>query len=159
MKLFLAAQSYHPESMAKLATFVDKPLKEHSIADMPTASNGLAPGGWRTGNSYQTTKEIGSDLTVVELETMSRNEITRNLLQAEIIWVAGGQPGYLLYWMRRHHVDTLLVDLFQNDKEKLYVGSSAGSMVASEKQTLAQWEINGEVPERDVVPGLGLIHF
>jgi peptidase E len=159
MELFLAAQAQHPETQSKLQARHTEPLNEKKIAYIPTASNAKNWGAWRTSAGYQTALQTGAEITVTELETMSRPEIERAILGADIIWVGGGQPGYLLYWLRRHFLDEALTDLFHNDPHKLYVGSSAGSMIFSPEQTLAGWEINGETPERDIPPGLGLINF
>lgn len=160
MELFLAASGEHPDTIAKLEQKLTRPLADQKIAFIPTAGNSKdGPGAWRARDAYQTLKGLNPDLSVVELETLPRKQIEREIVGSDIIWVSGGQPGYLLYWLRRHYLDQLLTELYHQDNEKLYVGSSAGSMIFSESQTLATWEISDEIPERDVFPGLGLIDF
>ncbi|MBU0569850.1 hypothetical protein KKB40_03645 [Patescibacteria group bacterium] len=59
MKLFLASEAKHPESMEKLEEFVGG-LKGKKIAYIPTVANGEEPyGTWKKGTTYNLVKKNG----------------------------------------------------------------------------------------------------
>lgn len=72
------------------------------------------------------------------------------------IWVEGGLTGYLINQVRRTTFEIKLTDLL---KTKLYIGTSAGSMICSKSLDASEWYI-GE-PEKGIgsIAGLGYIDF
>ena len=157
MKLFLASEAKHPESLKKLKKFVGDSFKNQRIAYIPTAANGEGYGAWKGGESVKVVKSLGANLTIVELEASNFADIYTPLKQASIIWFAGGQTGYLLYWLRRVKLDKLLPKLLKDGK--IYVGSSAGSMPASKPQFVSEWHLGEPEPGASLLPGLGLVDF
>ena len=157
MKLFLASQAKHPESIKKLKEFIGGDFKGKKIAYIPTAANGEGYGSWKKGESIQVAKNLGADLKTVELEDVYHGDILAPIKKAEILWMAGGQSGYLLYWLRRSELDKILPDLL--GKGLVYVGSSAGSMVCAKTQSLSDWYLDEPEPGASLLPGLGLINF
>jgi len=157
MKLFLASEAKHPESMEKLenviGTFAGK-----KIAYIPTASNGeLEWGGWKQGGTWNLVNTLGAKVTPILLEDFLNVNFPDSLKDKDIIWMAGGACGYLMYWIKRTKLDIYLPELL--NKELLYVGSSAGSMITAPTLNLADWYIGEEERGASYLPGLGLVNF
>jgi dipeptidase E len=156
MKLFLASEGKHPASITRLDNFVGG-LSNKRIAYIPTASNGEIYGKWMNGASYKTIQSLSENVYIVEFETCNERNLEDRLGRPDIIWIAGGYAGYLLYWMRRVGFDRLLPKLLASGTT--YVGSSAGSWVASDSQDIASWFIDGPEPGAQIIPGLNLVNF
>ena len=156
MKLFLASEAKHPTSMAKLAEFVGG-FKDKKIAYIPTAANGECYGSWKKGGSVRTVRGLDANINIIELEEYSYRDIISEISGADIMLVAGGMPGYLLYWMRRTKLDIVITEIL--NKGTIYVGSSAGSMACSKTQNVNEIYIGEEGPGASIIPGLGLIDF
>lgn len=157
MKLFLASESKNPESIKKLKEFVGKDIRKLKIVYIPTASNGEYYGSWKGGQSIRTTMSLGAELKIVELEDSHYKDVISEIKGADIIWLAGGMSGYLLYWVRRTELDKALPEIL--DSGTIYVGSSAGSMIAAKTQYSAEWYLGEPEPGASLVPGLGLVDF
>lgn len=152
MKLFLASHASHPNSMKELDFIVGQ-----KIAYIPTAANGEHQyGSWRTeSGTWKMLNNMDVDLTPVILEEI---EDVRGILESsDIVWMAGGTCGYLMYWLRRRGVDRYLRDLL--DDGLIYIGSSAGSMVAGASLDLAEWYPGEREVGASVIPTLGLVDF
>lgn len=156
MKLFLASEAKHPTSIKKLNEFVGG-LSDKKIAYIPTAANGYEYGSWKKGDSIKTVRDTNANINIIELEEQHYRNIAEELSASDIIWVAGGMSGYLLYWMRRAKLDLVLPEILI--KGVIYVGSSAGSMACSSTQHTNEIYIGEDEPGASVIPGLGLIDF
>jgi dipeptidase E len=157
MKLFLAAKAINPKSLERLTEFVGGSFKGKTITYVPTASNGEFYGAWKGGNSLQVALSLGANVNIVELESNNYRSIKSQIKGTNILWVAGGMSGYLLYWMRRCELDKAIPEIL--DSGTIYVGSSAGSMVCSKSQNVGEWFIGEQEPGASFIPGLGLIDF
>ncbi len=156
MKLFLASEAKNPQTIKKLDSYVGG-LRDKRIAYIPTAANGEAWGSWRDGGSWNLAQTLNAQITLLQLEDSSL-EVTREKLQhQDIIWVAGGLCGYLMYWMRRRKMDVVLPQIL--DGGTLYVGSSAGSMVTSKTLDISEWYPSDQEYGAHFIPGLGLVDF
>lgn len=157
MKLFLASEAKHPESMVQLQAFMGESFSRKKMLYIPTAANGESWGSWRDGGSFKLVQTLGVNLNIVELESTTEESLISMTKDTDIIWFAGGMPGYLLYWLRRRKFQQWLPQLL--DRGAIYVGSSAGSMVCSRTQNVIEWYIGEEEPGASVIPGLGLVDF
>lgn len=73
------------------------------------------------------------------------------LSRAECIWVSGGNTFYLWHWMKRSGADELIKQRVRDDGI-VYVGQSAGAIVAGESIRTAfwkGWDDPGAAPEED----------
>lgn len=158
MKLFLASEGKDPESLEKLNKFLGKPLAKCRIAYIVTAANGeMGYGSWRGSETIQIVKKLGAKITVIELENYMFEDVLEKIRGNDIIWFAGGQPGYLLYWVRRVGLDNELPKLLKSGV--VYVGSSAGSMIAGPTLFAAEnFPGEQEIGAR-YIPGLDFIDF
>jgi len=96
-------------------------------------------------------------VNVVQLEDYLERSPEDDIRGKDIVWFAGGYSAYLLYWIRRTKLDTVLKDIL--NEGTLYVGSSAGSIITSKDQDFAEWIIGGEEPGAGLIPGLDLVNF
>jgi len=156
MKLFLASEAKHPETIRKLDKYVNG-LKNKKIAYIPTAANGEGWESWKEGGSWNLVQSLDIDLELVLLEDRSSSEIVDIFKTCDILWFAGGLCGYLMYWMRRRQLDKNLPEILQNGA--LYVGSSAGSMVTGNSLEISEWYPADMEYGAHFIPGLGLVDF
>jgi len=157
MRLFLASEAKNPATMDKLREYVGG-FEGKSIAYIPTAANGEEPfGSWKKSSStWQLVQTLGAKVISVQLEDYKNSSVIELLKNKDILWFAGGCPGYLMYWIRRCELDKALPKLL---KKSLYVGSSAGSMATSNQLNTTEWYFGEGEPGASVIPGLGLVDF
>lgn len=79
---------------------------------------------------------------------------TREILESvDVIEVGGGDIDYLLSWAKKSRLDTYLKDILE--KDVVYVGTSAGSMLIQPDIGLTWWK-----PENDLDHvGLSIVNF
>lgn len=155
MKLFLASEAKHPDTIKKIDEFVGG-LKKRKIAYIVTAANGDGWGSWKKSETLKLLKKAGADVEIIQLEDYWKGEIPP-IDDKEVVWFAGGQPGYLMYWIRRIKFEPILRKLLKEGV--VYVGSSAGSMIAAKSLAITEWYIGEQEPGAGIIPGLGLIDF
>ncbi len=158
MKLFLASEAKHPESLEKLREFVGG-FEGKSIAYIPTAANGENPyGEWKTeSTTWKLVNTLGARVTPVVLEEFKNANVLNVLKGKDIIWFAGGACGYLMYWIRRCELDKHLPELLSAGS--VYVGSSAGSMIAAPTLAVTEWYLGESEAGASLFPALGYIDF
>lgn len=156
-KLFLASEGVDPASLSKLKDFVGGSFNNKKIVYVPTAANGHHYGAWKAGESINIVQTLGTNVEIVELESFIYQNIYSKIKGTDILWIAGGQTGYLLYWFRRSGLDKKLEELLESGT--VYVGSSAGSMAVSKTQDASDWYLGDPEPGANLIPGLGLIDF
>ena len=74
-------------------------------------------------------QKLGMVVEELEISSASNEEIKNSISNADYIFVAGGNTFYLLQELKRKNVDKMIVEYVNNGK--LYIGSSAGSMILS----------------------------
>ena len=156
MKLFLASEAKHPESLKALEEFVGR-FKNKSIAYIPTAANGECWGSWQEGGTWKLLQTLDSNVTLIQLEDYWNTDPLKMLQGKDIIWFGGGQCGYLMYWIRRTQLDLHIKKLL--DSGSIYVGSSAGSMITGKNLDTVEWYIGEQEHGASIIPGLGLVDF
>lgn len=156
MKLFLASEAKHPDTVKKLEEYVGG-FKDKSIAYIPTAANGQGWESWKDGGSWNLVNNIMARVELILLEDYGNGGISEKLMDKNIVWFAGGMVGYLLYWMKRCALDKNLPKILE---KTIYVGSSAGSMVLCKNSTdIATWEFVDNELGADEIKPLGLVDF
>lgn len=156
MKLFLASEAKHPDTIKKLEEFVCG-FKGKSIAYIPTAANGEKWESWKNGGSWNLVNTLDVKLEKILLEDYGNGGVLERIIDKDIVWFAGGMVGYLLYWMKRCSLDKNLPKILE---KTIYVGSSAGSMVLCKNSTdIATWGfVDNELGANEIKP-LGLVDF
>jgi dipeptidase E len=168
-----------------LVDLLGKPIAESSALCIPTAAYGCPGVGpdiaWRliAGKANSPLCELGwKSLGVLELTALpgiKKEDWVPGLRETDALLVGGGDVLYLRHWMRQSE----LADLFASlRRETVYVGVSAGSMVATshigETYTGHKPPGGNDIKSEDVVlatprgqlnltfalaPGLGLVDF
>lgn len=159
MKLFLASEARHADTIEKLRKYIGG-FEGKSIAYIPTAANGEDHqfGEWeQKSKTYQLIKKLGANVTPLQLEDYKDASVIDEIKGKDIVWFAGGLGGYLMYWVRRTQIDKQIRGIL--DAGTLYVGSSAGSWIASETLDIAEWFIGDEELGAKYIPGIGLVDF
>jgi dipeptidase E len=108
-------------------------------------------GTWKLVNT------LGANVKAIELEDFKNESVIDELTDKDIIWFAGGTPGYLMYWIYRCKLDLHIRELLNNGT--VYVGSSAGSMVAGKTLDVSSWGfVDGERGAEWIKP-MNLVDF
>ena len=139
MKLFLSSAGIRTPELAKaLSDLAGKPLGEISVAVINEAA-AVELGGkrWLIDELSDLAKYIGGDIDFVDLLALTLDEIRERLASADVIYVVGGNPDYLMYLYQKTGFDTLLKEASLSNK--VYVGSSAGSMVMTKRPAAQQY--------------------
>ena len=105
---------------------VNKPANEIKLAYIPTAAN-VEPDdkGWMIDILWEF-KNLVSEVDIVEIATLPRAAFMPRLEWADAIAIGGGNPYFLLNWLRKSGLDDEIRNLLES---RVYVGISSGSMI------------------------------
>ncbi|MCK4636168.1 MAG: Type 1 glutamine amidotransferase-like domain-containing protein [Candidatus Moranbacteria bacterium] len=127
MKLLLTSGGISNKLIEKsLESLADKPLKELNVAFIPTASH------WEEGDkSWLITDlviclKIFKSVDIVDISILPKKKWKNRLDVADVIFIEGGNTGFLSYWVYKSEFNVYLEEIFS---QKIYVGVSAGSMI------------------------------
>ena len=136
MKLILASSGFEaPESVQKCIEFVGKPAKKISFAIINEAY-AVEEGdhSWVVDDIINIRNNFGGEIEFINLLALPLSDIERRIRTKDVIFCVGGNTEYLMSVFEKTGFDKLLPKLL---KEKVYVGSSAGSMVLGVQPPLA----------------------
>jgi dipeptidase E len=157
MNLFLASRAIHPNTFKDIEEFIGG-YEKRKILYIPTAYNGfLKYGTWKESSSYKKLSETQATITIGLLEETTEEELNDLIKSTEVIWFGGGMVGYLLYWIRRRNLHLNLRKFLKEGL--LYVGSSAGAVIAGNDMSSAEWDSSDSEKGAGVIPGLSLVDF
>jgi dipeptidase E len=153
MKILLTSQGFATEAIKnKFFEIVGKKPNEISIAFIPTAAYPTPNKSWvkQTRNKILL---IGiKSLVDVDLKAYKEKELYEKLRQFDVIFVNGGNTFNLLYWVRKSGFDKVIKRLL--NEGKVYVGLSAGSMLACPTIVTASWGDPDDPPDDSSVVNL-----
>lgn len=132
MKLVLCSEGFATENTVQACVeLCGKPQDEISVAIINEAF-AVEEGDkrWVLNNMNSVANNFSSDIDIVNLLALSINEIERRIADKDVIFVVGGNTDYLMSVYRQSGFDKLLPQLLES---KVYVGSSAGSMVIGKR--------------------------
>jgi len=156
MNLFLASEGSDPKTIEKLEKYVGG-WKNKKVIYIPTARNGENDfGTWEDSGTWNFLKSSGMDVKAVQLEDYKDYLDPKIFEETDILWISGGACGYLMYWIIRTGFDKMLPTIL---KKTIYVGSSAGSMIAAPTLEIADWFIGETERGASYLPGLGFTDF
>ena len=96
-----------------------------------------------------------ADIDLIDLLALSLREVEQRLSEADVIFMVGGNADYLMELFTKTGFDKLLPKLLQS---KVYVGSSAGSMVIGKRISMAAYRlIYGQDSPYKIDKYLGLV--
>ena len=142
---------------AALTSMLNKPAGECRVAYIPTASNVEQYSKASIAGLILSLHKYGfSDIDIVDF-TAAGVDWRRRLQTADVIYIGGGNTFHLLDQARKTGFDTWLP---QNLENKIYVGSSAGSILLTPSIQVAALEPGDEnLPGITDLTGLGLVGF
>jgi peptidase E len=155
MRLFLASEGSDPRTTKKLEEYIGG-FKGKSVVYIPTAKNGNGEGRWEASNTWQFLLKSGMKAACLELENYKDGINMELFKNVDIIWITGGAAGYLMYWIYRTGFDQILPEIL---KQTLYVGSSAGAMIAGSSLDVCNWHIGETERGASFMPTLKLVDF
>jgi dipeptidase E len=137
MKLLLTSESITNDSIAQaLRELVGKPIDQSKLLYIPTSYNGASGDkSWFVQNINNAHKMGWKSFEIIDIAAV--HDLPPNLWldpikSADVIFMGGGANYYLGYWLEKTGLMDLLPQLLQT---KVYVGSSAGSMVLTKGTT------------------------
>lgn len=131
--LFLA--SCADNVMDNIVQHLPKKPKEYNLAFIPTASEVEEGEHWWIRDDKNKLKQIGFNITEFSITGLNRGKIEEELKGIDIIFVCGGNTFYLLDQVIKTGFDQILLE--KSQKDLIYIGSSAGSMILGKKIELA----------------------
>ncbi len=161
VKLLLTSNGMdNPTLVRELRELTGRDFADLTVALIPTAATFQDSDKSRFLDDLTRFRDLRWGLfDLVELTALSAAEVRRRLTRADVIVVGGGEAYPLQDWVDHHDIAGYLPGLLE---ERVYVGISAGSMLATPHLALSSasdlWgELGeGEDPWR---PGLGLVDF
>jgi dipeptidase E len=144
MKLLLTSEGL--TTPAIIESFEKLCGKKQSEISMGIINEGYVP---ENGDQRWSIKEmnhvictVGGTVDLINLLALSKEQIFKRAQKVDVIYVLGGHTDYLMSVFNKSGLSELLPELL---KSKIYVGSSAGSMVLCRRvSTIAYQEIYGE---------------
>ena len=159
MKLLLTSAGFlTPALIATCTELVGKP---QDIINFAVINEGYAvePGdhGWVLDDLNHIKDAFKGRMELVNLLPLDLATVKARIALADVIFVVGGYTDYLMSVFYKTGFDELLPELL---KTKVYVGSSAGSMVLGKRvSTEAYAKIYGEENDYGITEHLGLVDF
>jgi len=160
MKLLLTSSGITNKSIAKaLFELVGKKPKDTSLVFIPTASNiEVGDKTWVIDDLNNLKKLKLKSIDIVDIAALDKKVIREKFNQADILFFEGGNSYYLMEWLNKTGLSKLLPNLLKN---KVYVGVSAGSMIANKDLNL---KVSQKIYEEDLdrkkeLRGLNFVDF
>lgn len=155
MKLLLTSNGLSNDSIASaFSELIGKKPSDSKIAFIPTAA--ICDRGdkyWLIDDLYRI-KEYGYHVDIIEISALSPDAIENSLIRSDAIFVGGGNPFYLSYWMQKKGLFDLLPTLLMT---KVYAGISAGSMIAGNSFQLSSKALERGILEESDYNDIGPI--
>lgn len=102
--------------------------------------------------------ELGFRIIEVDIKKQTQETLGELLRDANILYIAGGNTFYLLEKVRESGLDKIICDLV--DKGLLYVGSSAGAIIAGPNiEPISLLDDPAKARNLKSLNGLGLVDF
>lgn len=159
MKLLLTSAGLINKSLVKVfEELVGKSGNEVKIAFVPTAANVESGDKDWLIKDLQTLKERSYQVDIVDISALPQDIWQPRLESANVLLFEGGNTFYLMSWIKNSGLENLLPELL---KTRIYVGVSAGSMVAtaSLRMSTSQKSYSEAVFPLENDQGLGLVNF
>ncbi len=161
MKLLLTSSGFKNKLIAQsLRDLAKKPFSRLRLVFVPTAAN-VEEGNkdWLIKDLANCEKLGFAQVDIVDISAVPKRIWRPRISQANILMFGGGNTFHLNYWIKKSGLDKLLPKLLRT---RIYVGVSAGSIVATPSLELSQSKrLYDEKPGRgeNIEKGLGFVNF
>lgn len=143
-----------------LDTFVDSldsPATELVVGFIPTAGN-IITDNWFVKEDRNKLLELGFKVIDINLESKTKNQLLEEMDVIDIIFVAGGNTFYLLQEVLKSGFNEIIISFVE--KGGIYIGSSAGTLLAGPSIELAKdIDDEEEAPDLATYDALSLVDF
>lgn len=160
MKLLLTSAGLTNQSIANaLRELTGRPFAELNLAFIPTAANVEAGDkSWLIEDLANCQKQGFKTIDVVDISALPQNLWQPRLQEADILFFEGGNVSHLMGWVIKSGLRELLPEML---KTKVYVGASAGAMIACRSLDMAAADFlySDAIGEYDKDEGLGYVDF
>lgn len=132
MKLVLCSEGFHtPNTVQACVKLVGKPQDQISVAIINEAY-AVEDGDkrWVLDNLNSVAANFKAGLDLVNLLALPLSKVEEAIMKCDVIFVIGGHTDYLMSLFNKTGFSNLLPKLLRS---KVYVGSSAGSMVVGKR--------------------------
>lgn len=157
MKFVLCSEGFHtPDTIDACVKLVGKPQDQISIGIINEAY-AVEEGDkrWVLDNLNAVANNFSGEIDIINLLALSLEEVEKRLADKDVIFVVGGNTDYLMAVYQKTGFDKLLPKLLAT---KVYVGSSAGSMVIGKRISEAAYKlIYGEDGRYGIEEYVGLV--
>lgn len=157
MKLVLCSEGFHTSNTVEACVaLVGKPQDRISIGIINEAyAVERGDKRWVLDNLNSVANNFSGEIDIIDLLALSINEVEERLANKDVIFVVGGDTDYLMTIYQKTGFDKLLPKLLET---KVYVGSSAGSMVVGKRISAAAYRlIYGEDSKYGIEEYVGLV--
>jgi len=129
MKLLLTSGGITNKSIEKaLFGLLDRKPEETSVVFVPTAANvEVGDKGWLIDDLANLKRMNFKSVDIADISAVKENIWRPKFEQADVLFFEGGNEYYLMEWINKSGLKSILPEFL---KTKVYVGVSAGSMVA-----------------------------
>lgn len=154
MKIFLT--SYAGRVIDKIIPKLLKKPEELNALFITTASNPYPDHPWVDGDRESLTKH-GFSLNDFDLAAKTEDEVRNAVNESDVIFVEGGNTFYLLKYARESGFDKVMKE--QTGRDKVYIGASAGSYIATPDIRPTEWKRQKNHYGITDMTGMGLVPF
>ncbi|QQO10382.1 Type 1 glutamine amidotransferase-like domain-containing protein [Breznakiella homolactica] len=147
IKLFLT--SYFACVSKLFANFTENTCLNKKVVFIPTASI-VEEVNYYVDTDKKELEKLGLVLDELEISKAPKNKIEQKILEADYIFMEGGNTFFLLQELKRTGTDELIKEHIR--KGKIYIGCSAGSMIVS--KTIKYEKYMYEPDDLNMAPGL-----
>lgn len=132
MKLVLCSEGFStPNTIKACVDLVGKPQDKITVAVINEAyAVERGDKRWVLSNLQSVTDNFPADMDIINLLALPLSEIEERITQEDVIFVVGGHTDYLMHVFNKTGFSKILPKLLDT---KVYVGSSAGSMVLGKR--------------------------
>jgi len=160
MKLLLTSAGLTNQTIVKaLDELAGKPLDQLKVAFIPTAAN-LESGNkdWLIDDLRRLSFLNFKEIDIVDISALPKEIWQKRLEEADVLFVEGGNTYHLMYWFNKSGLSKILPKLLKN---KIYIGVSAGTIVATPSIINADFEAEPlkDIDEEIFDDGLNLVNF
>jgi dipeptidase E len=159
MKLLLCSEGFHtPNTVQACVDLVGKPQDKISVAIIDEAY-AVEEGDkrWVLDNLNDVAQNFPAEIDIVNLLALSLEEVEARISKKDAIFVIGGNSDYQMQVFTKTGFAKLLPKLLET---KVYVGSSAGSMVLGRRVSSETYEaVFGERNDFGITDFMGLVNL
>jgi dipeptidase E len=105
-------------------------------------------------DSIKDLKSQGFQMTRMDIEEKSPEEIRKVVFQHDIVWISGGNTFYFMYWANKKGLKEILMDFL--NKGGVYAGESAGVVCQIRDLEPIKWADNPDKAPEVITQGMQL---